>query len=118
VRYIAQQNRLKLRGIAMDGEGLRPDALEAACRTTRPRALLHAAHAESAVGGHVGERRRQIAVIAEKYRLTVVETTPTDSCRRNGRRCAADSGTDDLRHESLEESVPGMRLGCVVAPAA
>jgi DNA-binding transcriptional MocR family regulator len=38
-RMIAQQMQLKMRGVAMDAEGIRPDALEAACRSTRARAL-------------------------------------------------------------------------------
>src|SRR5688572_18892025 len=38
-RAIAEQQRIKVRGVAMDAEGLRPDSLENACRATRARAL-------------------------------------------------------------------------------
>ena len=42
-RMLAQQMQLKMRGVAMDAEGLRPDALETGLPLdSRSRALLHA----------------------------------------------------------------------------
>ena len=45
VRLLSQQMHFKLRGVAMDGEGLKPDALDAACRTTRAHAFCTACRA-------------------------------------------------------------------------
>ena len=39
MKAIASLLHLQLRGVAMDGEGIMPDALEAACRESAPRAL-------------------------------------------------------------------------------
>ena len=58
----------------MDAEGLRPDALEAACRSTRARALYCMPRLQNPTSAVMSDRRRrQIAAIAEKYRLTVIE---------------------------------------------
>jgi DNA-binding transcriptional MocR family regulator len=119
VRLIAQQNRLKLRGISMDGEGLRPDALEAACRTTRGRVLYCMPRMQNPLSAVMSEkRRRQIAAVAEKYRLTVVEddTYGFLSPERTPLRPLIPDRT--IYVTSLSKSLfPGMRLGCVVAPA-
>src|SRR5687768_16705138 len=73
-RALAQQQRLKLRGVAMDGEGLRPDALEAACRVTRARVLYCMPRLQNPTSAIMSERRRrQIAAVAEKHLLIVVE---------------------------------------------
>src|SRR5688572_8410951 len=73
-RVLAQQHRVKLRGIAMDTEGLRPDALDAACRTSRARALYCMPRLQNPTSAVMSDkRRRQIAALADKYRLMVIE---------------------------------------------
>src|SRR4029450_4402004 len=39
IRLLSQQMHFKLRGVGMDSEGLKPEALEAACRTSRTTGL-------------------------------------------------------------------------------
>jgi len=73
-RALAHQQHLKIRAVAIDAEGLRPDALETACRSTRARALYCMPRLQNPTSAIMSERRRrQIAAIAEKYRLTVIE---------------------------------------------
>jgi len=119
VRLIAQQMRLKPRGVAMDGEGLRPDALEAACRSTRARVLYCMPRMQNPLSTVMSEkRRRQIAAVAEKYRLTVIEddTYGFLSPERTPLRPLIPHRT--VYVTSLSKSLfPGMRLGCAVAPA-
>ena len=92
----------------MDGEGLKPEALDAACRTTsRKRALLHAALQNPTSAVMSERRRRQIAAIAEKYRLTVIEDDTYGFLSPERRPLApSDSTADGLRHQPVEEPVP------------
>jgi len=74
VRLLSQQMHFKLRGVSMDAEGLKPDALDAACRTSRATVLYCMPRLQNPTSAVMSEkRRRQIAAIAEKYRLTVIE---------------------------------------------
>jgi DNA-binding transcriptional MocR family regulator len=120
MRLLTQQLHLKPRGVAMDAEGLRPDALEAACRATRARALYCMPRLQNPISAVMSEkRRRQIATIAEKYRLTVIEddTYGFLSPERTPLRPLIPQRT--IYVTSLSKSLfPGMRLGCVVPPPA
>lgn len=119
VRLIAQQTRVKLRGVAVDGEGLRPDALEMACRSSRARVLYCMPRMQNPLSAVMSEkRRRQVAAVAEKYKLTVIEddTYGFLSPERTPLRPLIPHRT--IYVTSLSKSLfPGMRLGCVVAPA-
>ena len=117
-RVLAQQQRFKLRGVAMDGEGLRPDALEQACRTSRARALYCMPRLQNPTSAVMGERRRrQIAAIAEKYRLLVIEDDVYGFLSPERAPLAAALPGRTIFVTSLSKSLfPGMRLGCVVAP--
>ena len=117
-RALAQQQRLKLRGVAMDGEGLRPDALEAACRATRARVLYCMPRLQNPTSAIMSERRRrQIAAVAEKHRLTVVEDDVYGFLSPEKAPLAALIPQRTVFVTSLSKSLfPGMRLGCVAAP--
>jgi DNA-binding transcriptional MocR family regulator len=117
---IAQQMHLKVRGIAMDGEGLRPDALEVACRSTRARVLYCMPRMQNPTSAVMSERRRrQIAAIAEKYRLTVVEDDTYGFLSPERTPLAPLIPHRTVYVTSLSKSLfPGLRLGCVVAPPA
>jgi DNA-binding transcriptional MocR family regulator len=111
---------LKVRGVAMDGEGLRPDALEAACRTSRARVLYCMPRLQNPTSAVMGDkRRRQIAAIADRHKLTVIEddTYGFHSPERASLMTLIPERTVFLT--SLSKSLfPGLRLGCAVAPAA
>ncbi len=119
-RMIAQQMQLKTRGIAMDAEGLRPDALETACRSTRARALYCMPRMQNPTSAVMSERRRrQVAAIAEKYRLIVVEDDTYGFLSPERTPLAPLIPHRTLFVTSLSKSLfPGLRLGSVVAPPA
>ena len=117
-RAVAHQQHLKIRGVAMDAEGLRPEALDAACRSTRARALYCMPRLQNPTSAVMSDRRRrQIAAIAEKYRLTVIEDDVYGFTSPEKTPLAALLPNRTVYLTSLSKSLfPGMRLGCVTAP--
>src|SRR5258705_9117649 len=57
-KYIATHSHLKLRGVAIDAEGLRPDALESACRASRARVLYCMPRLQNPTSAGTSERGR------------------------------------------------------------
>ena len=119
MKLLAQHMHLKVKGVAMDGEGLRPEALEAACRTSRARVLYCMPRLQNPTSAVMGDkRRRQIATIADRHRLTVIEddTYGFHSAERASLLTLIPERTVFIT--SLSKSLfPGLRLGCAVAPA-
>jgi DNA-binding transcriptional MocR family regulator len=118
MKDLADQMHLKLRGISMDAEGLRVDALEAACRSSRARVLYCMPRLQNPTSAVMSERRRrQVAAIAEKYRLTVIEDDVYGFLSPERASMSALIPDRTLFVTSVSKSLfPGMRLGCVVAP--
>ncbi|MGP1393901.1 MAG: PLP-dependent aminotransferase family protein [Inquilinaceae bacterium] len=73
-RALAGLQRLTLKPVAMDGQGMLPDAFEAACRATGSRMLytMPTIHNPTAAIMPL-ERRRAIAEIARTHGVTIVE---------------------------------------------
>jgi DNA-binding transcriptional MocR family regulator len=117
-RGLSQQMHVKLRGVAIDAEGLKPDALEAACRATRARALYCMPRLQNPTSSIMSERRRrQIATIADKYRLVVIEDDVYGFTSPERSPLAALIPERTVFVTSLSKSLfPGLRLGAVVAP--
>jgi DNA-binding transcriptional MocR family regulator len=120
IRLLAQQMHLKLRGVSMDAEGLRPDALDAACRTTRARVLYCMPRLQNPMSAVMSEKRRtQIAAVADRYRLTVVEDDTYGFHSPERTPLAALIPERVVFITSLSKSLfPGMRLGCAHATPA
>ncbi len=120
MKDLSSQMHLKLRGVAMDAEGLRADALEAACRSTRSRLLYCMPRLQNPTSAVMSERRRrQVASIAEKYRLTVIEDDVYGFLSPERASLSALIPERTIFVTSVSKSLfPGMRLGCVVAPPA
>ena len=118
MKDIAKQWHLKLRGVPMDAEGLRPDALETACRSTKARVLYCMPRLHNPTSAVMPERRRrQVAAIAEKYRLTVIEDDVYGFLSPERASMSALVPERTIFVTSVSKSLfPGMRLGCVVAP--
>jgi DNA-binding transcriptional MocR family regulator len=119
-RQLALQQHLRLRGVPMDAEGLRPDALDAACRKTLARVLYCMPRLQNPSSAVMGDkRRRQIAAVAERHRLIVVEDDTYGFASPERTPIAALLPDHTVFVTSLSKSLfPGMRLGCVVAPPA
>ncbi len=74
MKSLANFLHIRLRGLLMDAEGIRPDALEAACATTEAKALYCMPTLQNPTAAVMSEKRRQeIVAIAEAYGLAVVE---------------------------------------------
>lgn len=73
-RTLAAHLGLRTKGLAMDSEGLLPDALEDACRVERPGALYCVPTIHNPTTATMSEqRRRDIAGIARRYGFPIVE---------------------------------------------
>jgi DNA-binding transcriptional MocR family regulator len=122
MKSLANFLHLRLRGLAMDDEGIRPDALEAACTTTEAKALYCMPTLQNPTSAVMSEqRRKEIVSVAEGCGLAIVEDDsygfllprqkPLRSFARNPSRFFYVNGTS----KSL---APGLRVGFLVAPPA
>jgi DNA-binding transcriptional MocR family regulator len=120
LRLLADQMHVKLRGVPMDGEGLKPEALEAACRASRARVLYCMPRMQNPTSAVMPERRRrQIAAVADTCGLIVVEDDTYGFLSPEPWPLAKLIPHRTIFVTSLSKSLfPGLRLGCVVAPAA
>ena len=120
VRELATHMHLRLRGVAMDGEGLKPDALETACRVSRARVLYCMPRLQNPTSAVMSERRRrQIAAVAERFKLTVVEDDTYGFLSPERAPLTTFIADRSIFVSSLSKSLfPGLRLGCVAAAPA
>jgi len=71
---VAAAAGVRLVGVALDEEGLRPDALEAACRQYRAKVLCCVPSLQNPTAAVMSlSRRREILAIARRYDLRIVE---------------------------------------------
>jgi len=81
IRHAARLLRARVVPVAMDGDGIRPDSLEDACREHGGQVLITAAMVHSPTTRITPlHRKQQIASLARKYQLQVIE----DDCFRLG----------------------------------
>src|SRR5262245_43570762 len=74
VKAAALLLRLRLQGVALDADGLRPDALEAACRAGGARGLYCVPTLHNPTASVMPEaRREELADIARRYQVSIVE---------------------------------------------
>src|SRR5262249_54861026 len=121
IKPIAEQLHVRLHPVALDEEGMRPDALEAACRTGAAKVVYCVPTLHNPTGAVMSdERRRRIAHIARERDLTVVEDDtcglvlhrlPAPITARAPERCYFIAGTSKLL-------APGLRIAFVAAPEA
>lgn len=73
-KRVAPRLGIRLQGVALDEEGIRPDALEAACRASDAKVLMVNPTSHNPTTATMSEaRRRAIAAVAERYDLILVE---------------------------------------------
>lgn len=73
-RHAARACRAEVVPVEIDGQGMRPDALEAACRRYGAQVVCLTPDAQNPTAAHMGtERRAQIAAVARTHELQVIE---------------------------------------------
>jgi DNA-binding transcriptional MocR family regulator len=74
LRWLAEAAGVRLTGLAIDDEGIVPDAFEAACRAEVPRVLYTNPTVQNPTTAITPEARRvAIAAIARRYGVTIIE---------------------------------------------
>lgn len=120
LKSLASIFQLRLQGVEMDDEGLRPDSLDEACKRSGARTLYVTPTLQNPTGVIMSVRRReQLAEIIERHELTVVEDdtagllTPTAAPP-----LAALVPERTFYVTSLAKTVSaGLRVGYVLAPS-
>ena len=119
IKSLAGLLDLRLQGVAMDGAGLLPEALDAACRSSRARVLYCIPTLQNPTAAVMPDARRQeIAEVCRRHGVTVVEDDvygflPETTQAPLTQLLPAQS----VYVTSLSKSVsPGLRIGFVKAP--
>lgn len=110
---------LKLVGLEIDEEGIVPDALERACRNGDLRAVFVQPNVINPTTSLMGERRRRdIARLAQKYGLAIIESDVLGPLVENRPPpIAALAPENTLYLTSFTKCViPGLRIGYLVVP--
>jgi len=119
MRSIAAQLRLNLSGLPMDDEGILPDALADACERLKPKALYLNPTLQNPLTLTIPERRREeIAAVARKYHVPIVEDDAYGFIPLHGPPPLAAIAPDLTWHiGGLAKCIgAGLRLAFVVAP--
>lgn len=120
-RSIAAQLGLTLVGLAMDEDGVTPDALADACRRHAPKALYLNPTLQNPTTSTIPEARREaLAAIARRHRLPIVEDDAYGFIPAHGPAPFAAIAPDLTWHiAGLAKCIgAGLRCAYVVAPEA
>jgi DNA-binding transcriptional MocR family regulator len=119
LKAICQQRRLRLEGIACDGEGILPDALAAACRTAPIRFLYLVPNLQNPLGGILSiARRRAIVEVCRRHDVLIVEDDILGFLIDRPPSFAELAPERTMHVASLSKcAAPGLRIGWLKAPA-
>ena len=118
---LADHLQLTLRKLPLDSEGLRPDALDAACRKRKPAALYCMPSFQNPTATLMSEaRRRDIAAVAVRHQLTVIEDDVYGYLAPGAKPLSSFlPDTSFFYITSTSKSIaPGIRIGYLLAPPA
>ncbi|MBI1187290.1 MAG: aminotransferase class I/II-fold pyridoxal phosphate-dependent enzyme [Alphaproteobacteria bacterium] len=123
MRAYAKHAGLTLRGVAMDDEGLSPEALDRAAAATGARALYTIPTLQNPTGRTMSlGRRRDIVSVARKRGLAIIEDDVYAAYARGWGETVAlrDLAPDITFHASSVSKTlsPGLRVGFLAAPDA
>lgn len=121
MKALAGLLHLRLQGLAMDEQGLRPDAFEAACRASAVKALYCVPTLHNPTTAVMPEaRRREIAALARLHGVTIIEDDvhgPLHASPPAPLSSFAPEASFYLRGTG-KCLLPGLRIGFILAPAA
>jgi DNA-binding transcriptional MocR family regulator len=116
-RRAARLNRAEVGPVALDREGMVPEALDAACRRTGGRIVCLTPDAQNPTAARMSlDRRRAIVAVARAHDLQIIEDTcyPAD-CAEPPLRALAPERTWHVT--SLSKTISaGLRFGALVCP--
>jgi DNA-binding transcriptional MocR family regulator len=118
---LAGHLHLRLRTVALDREGIVPDALDDACRTGNPAALYCISSFQNPTAAFMSdERRRQIADVAIAHRLMVIEDDVFGFLAPEVKPLSSYLPDEQFFYiTSTSKSIaPGIRIGYLLAPAS
>lgn len=121
IKAIAAQKGLILVPLAMDAEGILPDAFEQACRDTPPKALYVIPSIDNPTTATLPEDRRQaLAAIARRHGVTIIEDDPYTPLLESAPSAIADIAPDITWHVATLSkcATPALRIAYVVAPGS
>jgi DNA-binding transcriptional MocR family regulator len=120
MKDLADRLHLRTHGLAMDDQGLRPDAFEAACKSLEPLALYTMPSLQNPTTAVMGEARRQeVVAIARRYGVQIVEDDVYGFLLGNDQPTPLAALAPDCVYyvTSLAKCLmPGLRVGFVAAP--
>jgi DNA-binding transcriptional MocR family regulator len=118
-RHAARLSRAELLALEVDEDGLRPDALEAACRRHRPQMLCVTTEAQNPTTVRMPEHRRmEIAEIAKTYEIQIIEDDCYSIAQSNVPALRALAPERTWYVGSFSKSISAaLRLGYVVCPS-
>jgi DNA-binding transcriptional MocR family regulator len=118
LKALARQRQLRLHPMAMDGEGLLPEALEAACKSGLRVAVLSPTLNNPTTSTMGLERRAQIVALARKWDLLIVEEDVYGLLPEQAPPPLAALAPERVLYVTgLSKTVaPGLRLGYLLLP--
>jgi DNA-binding transcriptional MocR family regulator len=121
VKAVAGLLHLRLKGLPIDGQGLRPDALEAACRDSAAKALyLIPTHHNPTTAVMPEARRSEIVAVARARGLAIVEDDVHGLLPPERPRPIASLAPERSYYltSTSKTLAPGLRIAYVLAPPA
>lgn len=118
-RYAARLARAEVVGVEMDDEGMRPDALEAACRRHGPQVLCLTPDTQNPTTARMSAARRaDIVAIARRFDLQVIEDECYSPWAANAEAALRALAPERVWYVgSLSKSISAaLRFGYVVCP--
>lgn len=119
VKYLANSLGLRLKPVAMDDEGMRPDALDALCRSEEVRAIYVQPTLQNPTNAIMSEeRRREIARVAAEHNIMIVEDEVYGMMPKQRPPAIAAFAPDRTFYlTSVSKCMaPGLRVGFIKAP--